>query len=247
MGIVLVTGGSRGIGASVALRCAERGDDVAITYLTQRQSAEDIVTKCERFGVRAIALPVDLAVESEIVAAFTTVDEGLGLITGLVNNAGILETQSRLDQISADRIARVFAVNVTGAFVCAREAVLRMSTMHGGDGGAIVNVSSAASRTGSPNEYIDYAASKGAIDTMTLGLAKEVGGEGIRVNAVRPGLIDTQMHADGGEPGRVQRLASTIPLQRGGTSEEVAALVDWLLSDESSYVSGALIDVNGGR
>jgi NAD(P)-dependent dehydrogenase (short-subunit alcohol dehydrogenase family) len=201
----------------------------------------------ETEGGHALAIQADISVESDVVRLFTEIDSQLGRLTALVNNAATLETQMRLDQMDAGRIARVFATNVTGSFLCAREAVRRMSTRHGGTGGAIVNVSSGAARAGSPGEYIDYAASKGAVDTMTIGLAKEVAEEGIRVNGVRPGFIYTDFHAKGGEPGRVDRVKSLVPMQRGGYPDEVAAAILWLLSDEASYITGAILDVAGGR
>lgn len=231
--VLVVTGGSRGIGAATVKLAAERGWTVVYSYLRKP-------------GSDATAVQADLANEADIVRLFERAAE-IGPLRGFVNNAAILEPQLRLDQMDAARMQRIFTVNAVGALLCAREAVRRMSTKHGGEGGAIVNVSSAAARIGSPNEYIDYAASKGAVDTMTVGLAKEVAGEGIRVNAVRPGLIYTDMHADGGEPGRVDRLKSGTPMQRGGAPEEVAAAILWLLSDEASYVTGSILDVTGGR
>ncbi len=246
-GIVLVTGGSRGIGAAVCRAAAEAGYDVGINYRDNRQAAEALREEVLARGVRCELFPCDVADEAQVVDMFRRLDETLGPLTGLVNNAGILETQSRLDAMDSDRINRVMETNVTGSFLCAREAILRMSTERGGHGGAIVNVSSAASRLGSPGEYIDYAASKGAIDSMTIGLSKEVGPEGIRVNAVRPGVIYTDIHASGGEPGRVDRVGPGAPLGRGGHPEEVAAAVLWLLSDAASYTTGSFIEVSGGR
>ena len=246
-GVVVVTGASRGIGAATARQAAVGGLDVCVNYATRAEAAERVVTACRAHGRRAIAVAADVSDESEVEALFARCEDELGPPTALVNNAGILHTQARLDTFTAERLREVFAVNAVGAFLCAREAVRRMSTSHGGKGGAIVNVSSAASVLGSPREYIDYAATKGAVDTMTIGLAKEVAAEGIRVNAVRPGLIDTEIHARGGEPGRVERLASKVPMQRGGTAEEVAATILWLLSPDSSYVTGALVNVSGGR
>ena len=245
--IVLVTGASRGIGAATARLAAERGDAVCVNYRTGREAAEAVAGEIVRAGGEAIAVAADVSVEGDVVRLFEEVDRLLGRIDGLVNNAGVLERQTRVEQMDAARIARVLATNVTGSFLCAREAVRRMSTKRGGRGGAIVNVSSAASRIGSPNEYIDYAASKGAIDTLTIGLAKEVATEGIRVNAVRPGIIDTDIHASGGEPNRVERVKASIPMKRGGSAEEVARAILWLLSDEASYTSGAILDVAGGR
>lgn len=245
--ILLISGGGRGIGAAIARLAAARGHAVCISFRQRRAAAEALVADIERAGGRAIAIQADVADEAQVVKLFQTVDRELGRLTALVNNAGILETQMRVDQMDAARINRVFATNVTGSFLCAREAVRRMSTRHGGTGGAIVNLSSAASRLGSPGEYVDYAASKAAIDTFTIGLAREMAAEGIRVNAVRPGVIDTEIHASGGEPGRLERVKGTIPMQRGGQAEEVAQAVLWLLSDEASYTTGALLDVAGGR
>jgi NAD(P)-dependent dehydrogenase (short-subunit alcohol dehydrogenase family) len=246
-GIVIVTGGSRGIGAATARLAATRGYAVCVNYRSNIAAADQVVSAITRSGGRAIAVQADLSVESDVVRLFETCDLEFGRLTALVNNAGILETQSRVENIDAARLQRVFATNVTGAFICAREAVKRMSTKHGGRGGAIVNVSSAASRIGGAEEYVDYAASKGAIDTLTLGLAKEVATEGIRVNAVRPGVIRTEIHASGGEPGRVDRVKTSVPMQRGGEADEVAKAILWLLSDEASYTTGAFIDVSGGR
>jgi NAD(P)-dependent dehydrogenase (short-subunit alcohol dehydrogenase family) len=245
-GLVLVTGGSRGIGAATARLVARGGADVCISYRTDAGAADAVVSECEACGVRALAVQADVASEADVLALFGTVDE-FGLITGLVNNAGIVSPQARLEDYDAARVERIFAVNVLGAFTCAREAVRRMSTRRGGQGGSIVNVSSRASVLGSPNEYIDYAATKGAVDSMTVGLAKEVATEGIRVNAVRAGLIRTEIHVLGGEPARVDRLASTVPMGRGGEAEEVARAIVWLLSDEASYTTGSFLDVSGGR
>lgn len=245
--VMIVTGGSRGIGAATARLGAQRGYAVCVNYRNNRAAAETVAADIRRNGGIAIAVGGDVAVEAEVLQLFRTVDSELGALAALVNNAGILERQTRVENLSADRMARVFATNVVGSILCAREAVLRMSTKHGGAGGAIVNVSSMAARLGSPNEYVDYAASKGAIDTFTIGLAKEVGDEGIRVNAVRPGLIDTDMHASGGEPGRIDRLKDSVPLKRGGQPEEVAAAILWLLSAEASYATGTFVDVSGGR
>ncbi|KAB8145614.1 SDR family oxidoreductase [Chloroflexia bacterium SDU3-3] len=244
--ILLITGGSRGIGAATARLAAQRGYTICITYLHRPDAAQAVVADIASAGGAAHAFATDMASEADILRLFAQIDE-LGPLAALVNNAGVLETQMRVDQMSAARLQRIFTTNVIGPFLCAREAVLRMSTRHGGVGGAIVNVSSAASRLGSPNEYVDYAASKGAIDTLTLGLAKEVAGEGIRVNAVRPGVIATDIHASGGEPGRVERVKAGIPMQRGGTADEVARAILWLLSEEASYVTGACMDVAGGR
>jgi NAD(P)-dependent dehydrogenase (short-subunit alcohol dehydrogenase family) len=245
--VLLITGASRGIGAATALLGASRGYDICVNYRTDQMSAERIVSSIAQAGVRAIAVQADVAFEADVLRLFRTVDRELGSIDGLVNNAGMLEPQMRVADMTVERLQRVFQANVIGSMLCAREAVKRMSTKHNGKGGAIVNVSSMAARLGSPNEYVDYAASKGAIDTFTVGLSKEVGGEGIRVNAVRPGLIYTDMHASGGEPGRVDRLSSSVPMQRGGTAEEVARTILWLLSEDASFVTGTFIDVSGGR
>ena len=244
--VVIVTGSSRGIGAATALLAAERGYTVCVTYHSNKEAAKHVVTQIEQAGGQAIAVPADVASEEDVLRLFRKVDDRLGTLSALVNNAGILETQMRLSEMDAARLQRTFTTNITGSFLCAREAVKRMSSKYGGVGGAIVNVSSAAARLGSPGEYIDYAASKGAIDTLTIGLAKEVASEGIRVNAVRPGLIYTDIHADGGEPERVDRLKSNIPMERGGSAEEVARAIMWLLSDEASFTTGALLDITGG-
>jgi NAD(P)-dependent dehydrogenase (short-subunit alcohol dehydrogenase family) len=245
--VLLITGAGRGIGAATARLAADRGYDVCVNYLQNRAAAEAVVSAVEQSGRRAIAVAGDVASESDVTRLFATVDEALGPLTALVNNAGILDRQVRLEDMSAERLNRIFTTNITGSFLCAREAVRRMSTKHGGSGGAIVNVSSRAAVLGSPGEYVDYAASKGAVDTLTIGLAKEVAAEGIRVNAVRPGIIDTDIHASGGEPNRVDRVKNFIPMKRGGTPDEVARTILWLLSDEASYVTGAFIDVTGGR
>jgi NAD(P)-dependent dehydrogenase (short-subunit alcohol dehydrogenase family) len=245
--VMIVTGGSRGIGAAIALLAAQRGYAVCITYLRNSQAAEAVKNNIARSGVPAIAVAADVSREDDVVALFNRVDSSLGPVSALVNNAGILEGQCKVENMDSARLLRVFSTNIVGSFLCAREAVRRMSTANGGAGGAIVNLSSAAARLGSPGEYVDYAASKGAIDSMTLGLAKEVAAEGIRVNAVRPGIIYTDIHASGGEPDRVDRVKGTVPMKRGGYPEEVAAAALWLLSDEASYVTGTTIDVTGGR
>jgi len=244
---MIVTGASRGIGAATALLAAKHGYVVCVNYVHNRAAAEALVQAIGKAGGSALAVGADVASEADVMRLFETVDRELGRVTALVNNAGILERQTRLAGIDAARLQRVFATNVIGSFICAREAVRRMSTRQGGAGGGIVNVSSRASQFGSPGEYIDYAASKAAIDALTIGLAKEVAEEGIRVNGVRPGFIYTEMHASGGEPGRVDRVKDSVPMKRGGKAEEVAAAILWLLSGEASYVTGAFIDVSGGR
>ena len=244
---MIVTGGSRGIGAATARLAAERGFAVCVNYRANRAAADAVVAAIAAAGGTAIAVGADVASEPEVVRLFATVDRALGPLGALVNNAGVLERQTRVEHIDAARIDRVFATNVRGAFVCAREAVRRMSTAHGGAGGAIVNVSSRAAELGAPGEYVDYAASKAALDTLTIGLAREVAGEGIRVNGVRAGIIYTDIHADGGEPGRVDRLGPTLPMKRGGHAIEVARAILWLCSEEASYSTGTFIDVAGGR
>jgi NAD(P)-dependent dehydrogenase (short-subunit alcohol dehydrogenase family) len=245
--VLVVTGGSRGIGAATALLAAQRGYSVCVNYRQNREAAERVVKAIEATGARAVAVAGDVAVEADVVRLFETCDDALGSLVGLVNNAGILETQMRVETMDAARLHRVFATNIIGPFLCAREAVRRMSTKRGGGGEAIVNISSGASRLGSPGEYVDYAASKGAVDTLTIGLAREVADEGIRVNAVRAGFIYTELHASGGEPQRVDRVKALVPMKRGGSVEEVARAILWLLSDESSYTTGAFIDVTGGK
>ena len=245
--VLVITGGSRGIGAATARLAGAAGYSVCLNYRENRAAAERVVADIEAVGVRAVAVAADVSVESDVVRLFETADKTLGALSGLVNNAGVLETQMRLESMSAARLRRVVATNVVGALLCAREAVRRLSTKHGGRGGTIVNLSSAAARLGSPGEYVDYAASKGAIDTFTIGLAREVAGENIRVNAVRPGFIYTDIHASGGEPNRVDRVKAFVPMKRGGTADEVARAILWLLSDESSYTTGAFIDVSGGQ
>ncbi|MEO0770753.1 MAG: SDR family oxidoreductase [Cyanobacteria bacterium J06649_4] len=244
--ILLITGGSRGIGAATARLAAIEGYDVCLSYRRNRTAAEHVVRSIGQQGRRAIAVAADVASESDILHLFSEVDKRLGPLNALVNNAGSLEKQMNVFEMDVARLNRVFSTNVIGSFLCAREAIKRMSTRHGGHGGAIVNVSSGAARSGSPGEYVDYAASKGAIDTMTIGLAKEVAREGIRVNAVRPGFIYTDIHASGGEPNRVERVKEAIPLHRGGQAEEVAPAILWLLSEKSSFTTGAFIDVTGG-
>jgi NAD(P)-dependent dehydrogenase (short-subunit alcohol dehydrogenase family) len=246
-GIVIVTGGSRGIGAATARLAAARGYAVCVNYRSDAAAAERVVAELVRAGGRALAVQADVAIEADVDRLFKTCDAHLGRLSALVNNAGILETQMRVEEMDAGRLQRVLAVNVTGAFLCARAAVKRMSTNHGGTGGAIVNLSSRAALLGAAGEYVDYAASKAAVDTLTIGLAKEVAMEGIRVNAVRPGVIKTAIHASGGEPGRVDRVKASVPMQRGGEADEVAKAILWLLSDEASYTTGAFIDVSGGR
>jgi NAD(P)-dependent dehydrogenase (short-subunit alcohol dehydrogenase family) len=245
-GVAVVTGGSRGIGAATAVALAEHGWDVCLSYRAAEEAAAVVLADCQAAGARAVAVRADVAVADDVTALFVAADR-LGPVTALVNNAGIVDRKVRVDEMSAGRLERMLAVNVIGSFLCAGAAVRRMSTAHGGRGGVIVNVSSAAARLGGPGQYVDYAASKGAIDTMTVGLAKEVAGEGIRVNAVRPGIIDTEIHASGGQPGRAQVSGPMIPVGRAGTAAEVAAAVLWLCLPGSSYVTGALLDVSGGR
>ena len=243
-GVFLITGGGRGIGAATARLAGERGYQVVINYLHRREAADTVAREIQEKGGAAIAIQADVSVEAEVVRLFAETDR-LGSLNALVNNAATLEHQMRLEEMDAPRLERMFAVNVIGSILCAREAVRRMSLRRGGQGGSIVNVSSAATKYGSPNEYVDYAATKGAIDTFTVGLAREVAEEGIRVNAVRPGMVYTDLHAQGGEPGRVDRLKASIPMQRGGYPEEIAVAILWLLSDEASYVTGSILDVAG--
>jgi NAD(P)-dependent dehydrogenase (short-subunit alcohol dehydrogenase family) len=244
---LLITGGSRGIGAATAVLAAQRGWDVAINYTRDAAAANAVAAQVRALGRRALVIQADVAEEAQVLAMFAAVDKGFGPLRGLVNNAGVVDQPARVDQMSLQRLARMFAINLTGSFLCAREAVKRMSTKHGGAGGVIVNLSSAAARLGSPGQYVDYAAAKAGIDTFTLGLAREVAAEGIRVNAVRPGIIDTEIHASGGLPDRVKQSAPMVPMQRAGTATEVAHAIVWLLSDESSYTTGAVVDVTGGR
>ena len=245
--MLVVTGGGRGIGAAVSSLAAARGYRVCVNYRTDATAAESVVRRITSAGGSALGVAADVSRQAEVERLFRTVDRELGPVTALVNNAGVVAQQGRVDQVDEDRLMRLFTTNISSAFLCSKEAVLRMSTTHGGSGGAIVNVSSAASRLGSPGEYVDYAASKGAMDTLTLGLSQEVAREGIRVNGVRPGFIRTTMHADGGDPGRVERLQHLLPMGRGGEPEEVAAAVVWLLSDEASFVTGSFIDLAGGK
>lgn len=245
--ILIITGASRGIGAATARLAAKQGYAICVNYVSNKTAADDVVNEVIAAGGNAIAVAADVAQESEVIRLFEAVDKQLGPLSALVNNAGILEHHMRLEEMDSGRLNRVLATNVTGSFMCAREAIKRMSTKHGAQGGAIVNLSSAAARMGAPNEYIDYAASKGAIDTMTIGLAKEVAEEGIRVNAVRPGIIHTDIHASGGEPNRVERVKEVVPMKRGGYPDEIAKTILWLLSDDASYTTGALVDVSGGR
>jgi len=245
--VVMITGSSRGIGAATAIQLASQGVNICVNYRSEHEAAEQIVHRARQYGVNAIAVQADVSQEQEVMRLFATLDNELGPITGLVNNAGILMQQMPVLQMSAARINAVMQTNVTSCFLCCREAIRRMAYSQGGQGGSIVNVSSAASRTGAPFEYVDYAASKGAMDTLTRGLSLEVASEGVRVNGVRPGFIYTDMHASGGEPNRIERLKSAIPMQRGGTAEEVSEAICWLLSDQASYSTGSFIDLAGGR
>ncbi|OFZ86313.1 MAG: NAD(P)-dependent oxidoreductase [Betaproteobacteria bacterium RBG_16_66_20] len=246
-GVIIITGGGRGIGAATARLAAKKGYAVCVNYLRDRTAAESVVHEIRSAEGRAIAVAGDVSSEKDVLNLFQESDRSLGQLTALVNNAGVVERQSRVEAMDAARLQRMFASNVIGPFLCAREAIKRMSTKHGGKGGAIVNLSSGAARLGSPDEYVDYAASKGAIDTMTIGLAKELAADGIRVNCVRPGFVHTDIHAAGGEPNRIERLREGIPMKRGGKPEEVARAILWLLSDEASYSTGAILDVTGGR
>ena len=245
--VLLITGGSRGIGAATALLAASQGYAVAVNYTANSLAADEVVRQIRAGGGTAITVQADVAVEADVLAMFKKVDAKLGRLSALVNNAGVVDVASRVDAMSLERLQRMFAINVFGSFMCAREAVKRMSTRYEGEGGSIVNVSSAAARLGAPGQYVDYAAAKGAIDTFTLGLAKEVALEGIRVNAVRPGIIDTEIHASGGLPHRARDLAPQVPMQRAGTALEVAEAIVWLLGENSSYTTGSLLDVTGGR
>ena len=245
--VLIVTGGGRGIGAATVRLAASRGYAVAINYRQDRASAEGLAEELRAVGHNVIAVQADVSLEDDVRRLFEHTVQTLGPLTALVNNAGMLERQQRVEEMEAARLARVFATNVIGAFLCAREAVARLSTRTGGQGGAIVNVSSVAARLGAPGEYVDYAAAKAAVETMTIGLAKEVAAEGIRVNAVRPGVIKTSIHASGGEPDRVERVKASVPMRRGGEPEEVARAILWLLSDEASYTTGSILEVSGGR
>lgn len=245
--VALVTGGSRGIGAACALLAAKDGWAVAVNYTQNSLAADEVVRQIRSAGGTAMAVQADVGDEAQVMRMFEQVDAKLGRLSALVNNAGVVDMPQRVDQMDVARLERMFRINVTGSFVCAREAIKRMSTQHGGSGGVIVNLSSAAARLGSPGQYVDYAAAKGAIDVLTLGLAKEVGAEGIRVNAVRPGLIDTEIHASGGLPNRAHELAHLVPMQRPGTAQEVARAIVWLISDDASYTTGSVVDVTGGR
>lgn len=245
--VMIVTGASRGIGAATAILAAERGYAVCVNYVRNRLRADEVVATIRKAGGRAIAIAADVAREHEILRMYETVDREFGRVDVLVNNAGVIETQARVEDVDAARLVRLFNVNVVGSFLCAREAIRRMSTKHGGTGGSIVNVSSVAARLGASGEYVDYAATKGAIDTFTVGLAREVANEGIRVNSVRPGFIYTEIHAEGGEPGRVDRIKDSLPMKRGGEAIEVARAILWLASDEASYSTGSILEVAGGR
>lgn len=245
--VALVTGGSRGIGAATAVLAARQGYSIALNYTANAAAADAVVQTIRAAGGTALALQADVADEAQILAMFARIDRELGPLKALVNNAGVVDLPARVDEMDAQRLRRMFDINVLGSFFCAREAVRRMSTRHGGSGGAIVNVSSVAARLGGAGQYVDYAASKGAIDTFTIGLAREVAAEGIRVNAVRPGIIETEIHASGGQPDRAQQMAPLVPMQRPGNAEEVAQAIVWLLTEGASYTTGAIVDVAGGR
>ncbi len=245
--IVLITGASRGIGAATAVRAAADGFAVAVNYSSNNSAAQAVVTRIQAQGGTAMAVQADVSDEAQIVAMYRQIDDTLGPVTALVNNAGVVDVAARVDQMDWQRLRRMFDINVLGTFVCSREALQRMSTRHGGPGGAIVNISSVAARLGGPGQYIDYGASKGAIDTFTVGLAREVATEGVRVNAVRPGIIETDIHASGGQPGRAREMAPMVPMQRAGSAQEVANAIVWLLGAQAAYVTGAILDVSGGR
>ena len=245
--VLLVTGGSRGIGAATALLAARQGFAVAVNYSSNARAADAVVAQIQAHGGKAMAVQADVADEAQVLAMFRSIDTALGRLGALVNNAGVVDIAARLEAMGVQRIRRMFEINVLGSLVCAREAVLRMSTRHGGSGGAIVNVSSVAARLGGSGQYVDYAATKGAIDTFTVGLAREVATEGIRVNAVRPGIIETEIHASGGQPDRAREMAPLVPMQRAGSAEEVARSIVWLLSADASYTTGSILDVAGGR
>jgi len=245
--IVLITGASRGIGAATAVRAAADGFAVAVNYSSNTSAAQAVVTRIQAQGGTAMAVQADVSDEAQIVAMYRQIDDILGPVTALVNNAGVVDVAARVDQMDWQRLRRMFDINVLGTFVCTREALQRMSTRHGGPGGAIVNISSVAARLGGPGQYIDYGASKGAIDTFTVGLAREVATEGVRVNAVRPGIIETDIHASGGQPGRAREMAPMVPMQRAGSAQEVANAIVWLLGAQAAYVTGAILDVSGGR
>jgi NAD(P)-dependent dehydrogenase (short-subunit alcohol dehydrogenase family) len=246
-GVAIVTGGSRGIGAATARLLAVRGYDVCLSYRADAAAALAVVAEVQRAGRRGLGVQADVSREADVVRLFETCDRELGILSALVNNAGVVDLKARVDEMSATRLERMFAINTIGTMLCAREAVRRMSTRHGGRGGVIVNLSSVAARIGSPGEYVDYAAAKAAVDAFTIGLAKEVATEGVRVNAVRPGIVATGIHASGGQPDRLERIAPLVPMQRPGQPEEIAHAILSLLSDEAAYTTGALLDVSGGR